>query len=92
MLSLLASLVFAQAPETDAKLLTLLKEYTLQKDGSMIYHHTQKTKLLTHRSFHSLYGESFIVYNPVQQQLKKNQALTTMSDGKKVASPANAFN
>lgn len=92
MLSLLASLVFAQAPETDAKLLTLLKEYTLQKDGSMIYHHTQKTKLLTHRSFHSLYGESFIVYNPVQQQLKINQALTTMSDGKKVASPANAFN
>lgn len=92
MLSLVASLLFSQAPETDAQILSLTKEYTLQKDGSISYHHTQKTKLLTHRSFHSLYGESYIIYNPKQQQLKINQAVTTMADGKKVASPANAFN
>lgn len=91
-LSIIVPYVFAQTPETDAQILSLTKEYTLQKDGSISYHHTQKTKLLTHRSFHSLYGESFIVYNPLQQQLKINQAVTTMADGKKVSSPSNAFN
>lgn len=87
-----ASIVYAQTPETDAQILSLTKEFTLQKDGSISYHHTQKTKLLTHRSFHSLYGETFIVYNPQQQQLKINQAITTMADGKKVPSPSNAYN
>jgi hypothetical protein len=84
--------VFGQSPATDAEILNLTREYILNKDGSMVNHYSHKVKLLTHRAFHSLYGESFIVYNPLQQQLKINQAITTMADGKKVPSPSNAFN
>jgi hypothetical protein len=39
-----------------------------------------------------LFGETFIVYNPQFQELKINECYTVMADGKKVETPANAFN
>ncbi|MDO9511344.1 MAG: DUF3857 domain-containing protein [Bacteroidales bacterium] len=82
----------AQEPATDATFISVLKEYTLNADGSSVFRNHHRLKLNTHRAFHNLFGESFIVYNPDFQSLKVNKSLTTMADGKKVPSPSNAYN
>jgi hypothetical protein len=84
--------VFAQDENYDAVYLQLKKEYTFNPDGSMDYRYMKKQKLQTYRSFHNLYGETFIVYHPDFQSLKVNEVYTIMADGKKNSSPANAFN
>lgn len=85
--------VLAQSVENrDAEYLQLTKEYTLNRDGSISYHHSHQLKILSHFAFHRLFGESFIVYNPQMQKLKIHKAETTMADGKVVPSPENAFN
>ena len=83
---------FSQIEKADANYLKIIKEYTLNDDGSMDYHYTKELKLLTHFSFHRLYGETFIVYNTDYQELKINSAYTVMADGKMVVTPKNAFN
>ena len=85
-------LVFSQDENYDAVYLQISKEYTLNPDGSMDYRYIKKLKLQTYRSFNSLYGETFIVYNPDHQKLKINEVYTIMADGKKVVSPPNALN
>lgn len=82
----------AQPSDQDAEYIKLIKEYTLNKDGSYDFHYRKEIRLLTHFSFHRLYGETFIVYNPQYQTLKINEAFTVMADGKKVVTPENAFN
>jgi hypothetical protein len=84
--------LYAQDENYDAVYLQLKKEYTLNPDGSMDYRYVKKQKLQTYRSFHNLYGETFVVYHPDYQSLKVNEAYTIMADGKKNPSPANAFN
>ncbi|MBN1989845.1 MAG: DUF3857 domain-containing protein [Bacteroidales bacterium] len=76
----------------DAVLLKQVKEYTLNADGSYTYRYSHKRLYNTHFAFHRLFGETFVVYNPDYQTLKVNQSVTTMADGKKVASPENAYN
>jgi len=85
-------LTFSQDENYDAVYLQLKKEYTLNPDGSMDYRYIKQLKLQTFRAFQSLYGESFIPYNPDFQSLKVNGVYTIMADGKKNPSPANAFN
>lgn len=85
-------LLYSQDEIYDAIYLQLEKEYTLNPNGSIDYRYMKKQKLQTYRSFHNLYGETFIVYNPDFQTLKINEAYTIMADGKKNPSPANAFN
>ena len=87
-----SGVLFSQDENYDAVYLKLSKEYTLNPDGSMDYRYIKKLKLQTYRSFNNLYGETFIVYNPNFQSLKINEVFTIMADGKKVVSPANAFN
>ena len=77
---------------TDAVFKNLVKEYTLNKDGSIDYNEIKEIELHSHYSFHRLYGESFIIYNTDYQELKINSAYTIMKDGKKTTTPANAFN
>ncbi|MGA3014534.1 MAG: DUF3857 domain-containing protein [Bacteroidales bacterium] len=84
--------LFSQDENYDAVYLQLKKEYTLNPDGSMDFRYMKKLKLQTYRSFNSLYGETFIPYNPDYQSLKINEAYTIMADGKKNPSPANAYN
>jgi len=79
-------------PASDAVFEKIIKEYTLNDDGSVDFHYYKKLKLLTHYSFNRLYGETFIVYNPLHQSLKINKAVVTQKDGKIVSSPENAFN
>lgn len=83
---------FAEGYDYDAVYHKIVKEYTLNKDGSVEYHFYKKIELKTYYSFHRAYGETFIVYNPEFQSLKINKAFTTMADGKKVPVPENAFN
>lgn len=78
--------------ENDAIFKSIKKIYELKEDGTIIYHYQHKLKYITHLSFNRAYGESFIVYNPNFQELKINKAETTMTDGKIVPSPENAFN
>ncbi len=85
-------LVFTQDNDHDAVYLSLFREFTLNPDGSMDYRFIKKQKLLTYRSFHNLYGETFLVYNPAFQQLKINEVSTLMKNGKKIQGPANALN
>jgi len=78
--------------DADAVYITMKKEYTLNEDGSMDYNYSHRLKLLTFASFNRMYGETFISYNPEYQDLKINHSMTTMSDGKVVEAPDNAFN
>ena len=86
------NLSFSQKENSDAEYLKILKEYTLNDDGSIDFHYSKQLKLLTHYSFHRLYGETFIIYNTYFQKLKINSAFTIMADGKKIVTPDNAFN
>ncbi len=78
--------------KSDAVFQKIVKEYTLNDDGSIDYHYYKKLKLLTHFSFNRLYGETFIVYNPDHQQLKINMSRTIQEGGRVIETPANAFN
>lgn len=89
---LLPVFLSAQTESYDAEYLKLVKEYTLNDDGSTEFHFYKKIKLNTHYAFHRLFGETFIVFNPDYQELVINEAYTVMADGKKVDAPENAYN
>lgn len=76
----------------DSVLLKQTHEYTLNSDGSMDYRYYHQRQFNSYLSFHRLYGETFVVYNPKFQSFKVSKSETTMADGKKVQSPENAFN
>jgi len=86
------NLLFSQNENADAIYEKLVKEYTLEADGSTSYREFKQLKLLTHLSFNRLYGETFIIYNPEFQKLRINEAYTIMADSSKVVTPSNAFN
>jgi hypothetical protein len=79
-------------PASDAVFEKIEKTYSLNDDGSMDFRFYKKLKLLTHNSFNRLYGETFIVYNPLHQQLSINLAQVTQKDGKVIKAPENSFN
>lgn len=82
----------AQTENYDAVYQSLTKEYTLNTDGTIDYRYAKILTLQNYQSFHRLYGETFIVYNPDYQKVQVNEAYTIMADGKKVITPENAFN
>lgn len=84
--------LFSQDSNYDAVYNKLVKVYTLNSDGSMDYRYSKEMKLQTYRSFHNLYGETFITYNPSFQTLKVEKVQTTMANGTKVNAPSNALN
>ncbi|MFH1159369.1 MAG: DUF3857 domain-containing protein [bacterium] len=84
--------LFAQTDRYDAVYLSLVKEYTLNPDGSMDSRCRKVQQLQNYQSFHRLFGETFIVYNPENQHLRIHEAYTIMADGKKVITPENGFN
>ncbi len=84
--------LFAQYEPYDAVYEKLVKEYTLHPDGSIAVRYQKQQKLQSYRAFHNLYGETFIVYDTIHQELKFNEVYTVMADGKKVVTPPNAFN
>lgn len=90
--SILALSLMAQKESFDAIYKKITKEYSLEKDGKMTYHYYKELRLNTYMSFHRLFGETFIVYNPEYQKLTINKCYTIMADGKRVEAPSNAFN
>ncbi len=87
---LVVTAVYAQPSEAD--FIKISKEYTLHADGSSDMHYQKQVKLNTHISFNSLYGETFIVYNPQHQKVVINHCYTIQQDGKRIEAPGNAFN
>ena len=83
------ALVMAQQPDAEYKLLS--RKYEMKSDGNMVYNFRKELKLNSQRAFFSVYGESFIVYNPEFQTLKINEAYTLRADGSRVDAPKNAF-
>ena len=79
-------------PEADAVYINFAKTFTLNKDGSIVSTVEKKQKLLTYRSFQSLYGETRINYNPAFQKLAINEAFAVNSQNQTIKTPENGFN
>lgn len=88
---LLAALPAVAAPKAEAQFDKLVKSYTLNPDGSQELHVTKQLTIYSHAAMNSLYGETFIVYDPAYQQLRINESYTRQVDGTIVTTPANAF-
>jgi hypothetical protein len=82
----------SQPSAPDGEYISLTKTYTLSPSGDWTFRYQHRFKFLTYYAINSLYGETFILYNPGFQRLKINKAVTTMTDGTIVSSPKNAFN
>lgn len=87
---LLGGLLSVQAA-SDAEYKKLSKAWTLNVDGSQVYHYNMELAIYTHTAMRSAYGETFIVYNPEYQTLKINESYTKQADGTIVKTPDNAF-
>lgn len=84
--------VWNASAQTDATLDKVVESYTLNEDGSIEQNYQKVMRYHTHYSFFSLFGETFVVYNPEYQDLKINHCYTIQKDGTRVDAPANAFN
>lgn len=82
----------AGAQTTDATLKKVKETYTLNADGSISYNYSKEMTYNTHYSFFSLFGETFVVYNPEYQDLTINHCYTIQKDGTRIDAPENAFN
>lgn len=82
----------AGAQNSDATLNSVTETYTLNPDGSVDFDYNKSLTYNTQFAFNSLFGETFIVYNPDFQKLKINECYTIQKDGTRIDAPANAFN
>ena len=93
-LSVVALIAFAvgATAQTEATYNYLDKTYTLNEDGSTTLRVRSSLTYNTMSSFFSLFGETFIEYNPEFQKLTINECYTRQVDGTIITAPANAFN
>lgn len=91
-LAILIALPGVSISQDDAVYHKLIKEYTLNEDGSFDYHFYKEVTILSYYAFNRQQGETFIIYDPEYQELKINESYTIMADGKKVVTPENAYN
>lgn len=90
----LAMLLLAALPAkaaSEAEFGKLGKTVTLNADGSQELRVQKELTLFTHAAMNSLYGESFIIYNPAYQELKIHESYTRQKDGNIIKTPENAF-
>ncbi len=87
----LLPLLPATAASEDAEFGKLEKNYILHADGSQEMRVRKELTLFTHTAINSLYGETFIVYNPDYQELTIHESYTRQQDGTLVQTPENAF-
>ena len=81
--------LFAAADGTYKK---IIDEYTLTTDGGITQKVTKVLRHNTHHSFFTLFGETFVVYNPEYQKIKIDTSYTVQKDGTIIKTPENAFN
>ena len=82
---------FSMAAASEAEYKKLAKTWILNADGSQEFHYTMELTLYTHAAMNGKYGESFIVYNPLYQTLKINEAYTKQKNGEIIQTPINAL-
>lgn len=90
-LAILLSMALPMQAASEAEFGKLSKAYTLHTDGSQEMRVQKELTLFTHAAMNSLYGESFIIYNPEFQELKIHESYTRQKDGTVIKTPANAF-
>lgn len=90
-LALLLSVTLTTQAAPEARFGKLSKTYTLHTDGSQELRVQKELTLYTHAAMNSLYGETFIVYDPQYQQLEIHDSYTRQKDGTLIRTPANAF-
>lgn len=90
-LAMLLSMALPMQAASEAEFGRLSKAYTIHTDGSQEMRVQKELTLFTHAAMNSLYGESFIIYNPEFQELKIHESYTRQKDGTIVKTPANAF-
>ncbi|MBD3592419.1 DUF3857 domain-containing protein [Bacteroides sp. GM023] len=90
-LAMLLSMALPMQAASEAEFGKLNKSYTIHTDGSQEMRVQKELTLFTHAAMNSLYGESFIIYNPEFQELKIHESYTRQKDGTIVKTPANAF-
>lgn len=66
--------------------------YTLSADGAQEMNYHKEMTYHTQTSFNSLFGETFVTFNPNYQRVTVNQSYTIQSDGTRINTPENAFN
>ena len=76
---------------SEAEFRKLSKTYTLRADGSQEVRVQKELTLFTHAAMNSLYGETFIVYNPDFQKLEIHESYARQKDGTVIKTPANAL-
>lgn len=76
---------------SEAEFRKLSKTYTLRADGSQEVRVQKELTLFTHAAMNSLYGETFIVYDPEFQKLEIHESYTRQKDGTVIKTPANAL-
>lgn len=76
---------------SEAEFRKLSKTYTLRADGSQEVRVQKELTLFTHAAMNSLYGETFIVYDPDFQKLEIHESYTRQKDGNVIKTPANAL-
>lgn len=91
LLLLIAFVTTGFAANSEANFSKIEKTWTLRADGSQEFRCVSEMTLYTYNAMHNIYGESFIIYNPLQQKLTINESYTKQKDGNIVKTPANAF-
>lgn len=76
---------------SEAEFRKLSKTYTLRADGSQEVRVQKELTLFTHAAMNSLYGETFIVYDPDFQKLEIHESYTRQKDGNVIKTLANAL-
>ena len=76
----------------EAEFRKVLISWNVLENGSVEMNYCKELKLNTHNSFNNLYGETFIVYDPLYQSVKVNKSYTVQADGNVIVTPQNAFN
>lgn len=82
---------FSVSAASEAEFKKLIKSWTLNADGSQEFRYNMELTIYSYLAMRSLYGESFIQYNPEYQTLKINTSFTKQKDGTIVKTPDNAF-
>lgn len=76
---------------SEAEFRKLSKTYTLRADGGQEVRVQKELTLFTHAAMNSLYGETFIVYDPDFQKLEIHESYTRQKDGTVIKTPTNAL-
>lgn len=86
------ALTFTAFAQSEATYNYLDRTYTLNADGSTDQRVSSSMTIKTYLALNSLFGETFIEYNPEFQTVTINDSYTRQADGTIIRTPDNALN